>query len=177
SFIYSVATQKETVMEAAFVNTYLGQDADTEVMASDFAQYSGLDTSRYQAVIDGSMMVSYDGSDQYSYANMQKLMAMVAAQTLDSVITDDAYLEQNLESGMFSDLSLYFTEEELAQYEDRLLYKDLPEDGTDEERPVAIDVRDSKYMLSDQVPAWFTIISNSKHPENAKQFLLFLLEE
>ena len=58
-----------------------------------------------------------------------------------------------------------------------LLYRDLGDDDTDEEIPVAIDVRSSKYMLSDEVPAWLIVVSNAKHPDKALEFLEFMLVE
>ncbi len=176
NFIYTLATRKDSALETAFVNTYLGQEVDTEQMAADYIAYAGIDAKEYQAVIDGSMYIDYEGMDQYSAANMQKLMAMVSARSLDVMVTDDLYLEHNMAAGMFGDLSELLPAEVLAKYEDRLLYKDIPEDDKGEV-PVAIDVRDSKYLMSAEVPAWFTIISNAPNVENARKFLEFLLEE
>lgn len=175
NFIYTLVTRKDTALEIAFVNTYTSQDLDMEQTASDFITYAEIDAGQYQAVINNNMYIDYEGMDQYSAANMQKLMAMVAAGTLDVIITDDLYMDHNLEAGMFSDLGLIFSEEELEEYADRLLYKDLPDDGKGEV-PVGIDVKDSKYLMSDQVPAWFTVVSNSGQTENAKKFLDFMLE-
>lgn len=175
NFIYTLATRKDSALEIAFVNTYTMNEMDTEQVAADYIAYVGIDANEYQAVINDSMYIDYEGMDQYSAANMQKLMAMVSARTLDVIVTDDIYIEHNLEAGMFGDLSRIFTEEELSQYADRLLYQDIPEDGLGEV-PVAVDVRDSKYMMSAQAPAWFTVVSNAENTENAKLFLSFLLE-
>lgn len=176
NLIYTYATRKDTVMEAAFVNCYMNTEIDSDTIIADFEQYAGIDTSKDCAALDRDMYVDYENSDQYSYANMQKIIAMVSGKTLDALITDDTYMDHNLEAGLFCDLHQYFTDAELEQYGDQVVYKDLPDDGTDEEIPIGISVSKSKYLLTDQANAWFTIPANCQHPENAKKFLEFLLE-
>lgn len=182
SMIYSIATQKDIIMEAAFVNTYLSNalemDTGTEAMASEFLAFSGADTQKETAVID-TMTISYESADEMSYANIQKLMAMVAARTVDAIIANEDYIDHALETGMFTDLRTCLSEEQFEEYDSQgmILYKDLGDDDTNEEIPVAIDVRSSDYMLSDEVPAWFIVVSNAKHPDKSLEFLDFLLAE
>lgn len=175
SLVHTIVSQKDSALDVALVNTFLKEDYESEQVAADFEAYAQIDTEEYQVVIDPDLYVDYEGTDQYSYANLQKLSAMAAARVLDVVLTNDDYIDHNSQSGMFTDLHDFFTEEELSRYEDRLLYRDLPEDGKGEV-PIGIDVRDSKYMLSDQIPAWFCIISSSEKADTAKLFLQFLLE-
>lgn len=176
NLIYTFATRKDTVMEAAFVNCYMNTEVDSDTMIADFEQYADIDTSSDCAAINRDMYVDYENSDQYSYANVQKIIAMISGKTLDALITDDTYMDHNLEAGLFCDLHQYFTDEELAQYGDQVIYKDLPDDNTDGEIPIGISVSRSKYLLTDQTNAWFTIPANCQHPENAKKFLEFMLE-
>ena len=75
-----------------------------------------------------------------------------------------------------SGISVSYITKELAQYGDQVIYKDLPDDNTDGEIPIGISVSRSKYLLTDQANAWFTIPANCQHPENAKKFLEFMLE-
>ena len=42
---------------------------------------------------------------------MQKIIAMISGKTLDALITDDTYMDHNLEAGLFCDLHQYFTDE------------------------------------------------------------------
>ena len=182
SLVYSIVTQKDPVMDAIFLNTYLTTETelapDNEVMAQDFAAYAGIDTEKELAVID-AMTISYKSADEMSYANIQKVMAMVSARTVDTIIADDAYIDHALDAGLFADLRDYFSEEQIAEWDsqEKILWKDLGDDDTEEEIPIGIDVRDSKYMLSDQLPAWFTVVSNAPHPENALKFLEYMMEE
>lgn len=182
SLVYSIVTQKDTVMEAAFLNTYLATETelvpDNEGMAADFTVWAGFDPDKEQTVID-TMTISYESADEMSFANIQKVMAMVSARTIDTIIADDAYIDHALDAGLFADLRDYFTEEQIADWDSqgKILWKDLGDDDTDEEIPIGIDIRTSKYMLSDQMPAWFTVVSNAKHPDHALKFLEFMMEE
>ena len=153
NLIYTFATRKDTVMEAAFVNCYMNTEVDSDTMIADFEQYADIDTSSDCAAINRDMYVDYENSDQYSYANMQKIIAMISGKTLDALITDDTYMDHNLEAGLFCDLHQYFTDEELAQYGDQVIYKNLPDDNTDGEIPIGISVSRSKYLLTDRANA------------------------
>lgn len=174
SLIHTIVTQKDSALSVVLVNTYFLTDLDTQQLSADFEAYAQVDTAEYEVTIDPSMSIDYEGTDQYAYANIQKLAAMAAAQSLDVILTNDDYIDHNLEGGLFVDLHEFFTDEELAIYEDRLVYRDLADDGQGE-IPIAIDVRDSKYMLSDQLPAYFCICSNSPNTETAKLFLEYML--
>lgn len=123
-------------MEAAFVNCYMNTEIDSDTMIADFEQYADIDTSSDCAAINRYVCGLWN-SDQYSYANMQKIIAMVSGKTLDALITDDTYMDHNLEAGLFCDLHQYFTDEELAQYGDQVIYQDLPDDNTDGKFPSA----------------------------------------
>lgn len=174
NLIYTIATQKDSVLDVALVNTFLKEEYDSEELAADFALYAGIDTNKYEISIDPDLFVDYEGTDQYSYANLQKLTAMAAAGTLDVMLANDDYIDHNLNAGIFTDLHDFFTDEELARYEDRLIYREIQE--YDEAIPIGIDVRDSKYLISDLIPAWFCPASTCQNPENAKLFLEYLLE-
>lgn len=176
SLIHTIVTQKDAALNVIPVNTYLSVDLDTEALAADFAAYAQIDTEEYNVVIEQTMSVDYEGlGDEYTYANIQKLAAMAASQSMDVVLADEDYIDHNLEGGLFVDLHEFFTEEELAAYEDRLLYRDIPEDEAGEV-PVAIDVRDSQYMASAELPAYFCICSNSLNVDHAKLFLEYMLQ-
>lgn len=200
SLIHTVVSQKDSALDVALVNAYLKDGLQAQEVAADFEAYAQVDTGKYEVVIDPDLYVDYDGQDQYSYLNMQKLTAMAAAKALDVVLTNEAYIDHNIGTGLFIDLHEFFTDEELARYEDRLIYRvipeedvaeyDIAEDGTgaasdaapdadtDDSAavPIGIDVRDSKYLYSDQIDGWFCIVSTAQNVDNAKLFLEYLLE-
>ena len=92
NFIYTLAIRKDIVMEAAFVNMVLADDLDTEQAEAGFVSWAGIDGDECEAVLDTGIYINYDGGDEYTAVNIQKIMAMVSARALDAIITDDSYL-------------------------------------------------------------------------------------
>ena len=176
--IYNIVTKKAIAMEAAFVNMVTVEDFDSEQEAAGFVTWAGIDPKEYEAVFDTGIYIDYDGGDEYTAVNIQKVMAMISARALDVILADDSYLEQTADEGYYADLSEVLPEELLAQFEaeDKVLYRDIPEDGKGE-IPIAVDVRDSSFFLSHEVPSWFTVIINAEHPETAVKFLEYMLLE
>ena len=176
NFIYTIATRQNIVMEAAFVNMVLAEEFDSEQEAADFVSWAGIDSKECEAVLDTGIYIDYDGGDEYTAVNIQKVMAMVSARALDVILTDDSYLEQTADQGYFADLTEVLPEEMIASFEEqgKLLYWDIPEDDK-REVPIAVDVRDSSFFLSHEVPAWFCIVSNAEHPDNGVKFLEYML--
>ena len=176
--IYNIVTKKAIAMEAAFVNMVTVEDFDSEQEAAGFVTWAGIDPKEYEAVFDTGIYIDYDGGDDYTAVNIQKVMAMISARALDVILADDSYLEQTADEGYYADLSEVLPEELLAQFEaeDKVLYRDIPEDGKGE-IPIAVDVRDSSFFLSHEVPSWFTVVINAEHPETAVKFLEYMLLE
>lgn len=176
--IYNIVTKKAIAMEAAFVNMVTVEDFDSEQEAAGFVTWAGIDPKEYEAVFDTGIYIDYDGGDEYTAVNIQKVMAMISARALDVILADDSYLEQTADEGYYADLSEVLPEELLAQFEaeDKVLYRDIPEDGKGE-IPIAVDVRDSSFFLSHEVPSWFTVVINAEHPETAVKFLEYMLLE
>lgn len=176
--IYNIVTKKAIAMEAAFVNMVTAEDFDSEQEAAGFVTWAGIDSKEYEAVFDTGIYIDYDGGDEYTAVNIQKVMAMISARALDVILADDSYLEQTADEGYYADLSEVLPEELLAQFEaeDKVLYRDIPEDGKGE-IPIAVDVRDSSFFLSHEVPSWFTVVINAEHPETAVKFLEYMLLE
>ena len=176
--IYNIVTKKAIAMEAAFVNMVTVEDFDSEQEAAGFVTWAGIDSKEYEAVFDTGIYIDYDGGDEYTAVNIQKVMAMISARALDVILADDSYLEQTADEGYYADLSEVLPEELLAQFEaeDKVLYRDIPEDGKGE-IPIAVDVRDSSFFLSHEVPSWFTVVINAEHPETAVKFLEYMLLE
>lgn len=175
NLIYTVATARESAVGVAFVNTYLPEGTDTDRFSDEFLAYAGIDAKEYEASLYTEMYIRYDRVDETSYANMQKIVANVAAKAIDVILCDKTYLDSAAAEGMFANLEDVFPAEILEQNKDRLLYMDLPGDDAGEV-PVAISVLDSPRLWDGHESAWFTVIVNAPHPETAVKFFHFLTE-
>lgn len=177
NFIYTQVTKKDIVLEVAFVNTMLsGDDKAVEQLDYDITSMLGYDPAKYETVLNTNMMVTYDGMDQFSAVNMQKLVAMTSANSLDIFLADDVYIDHNYQAGMFADLSEMLPADVLSQYEDRLLYRDIEEDGKGEV-PVAIDVSGSGLWITPEAPAWFALAANTVKSADAAKFLEYIMAQ
>ena len=91
NLIYTFATRKDTVMEAAFVNCYMNTEVDSDTMIADFEQYAAIYTSSDSPAIDRALYLAYENSHQYSSANTHKIIAMPSATSLAALITDASH--------------------------------------------------------------------------------------
>lgn len=175
NLIYTIVTAKDQVFYAAFVNTYMNPDLEADLLTAEYETYAQIDTKENEALLETNLNVDYEGMDTYSAANMQKIMALTSAQSLDVIIADDKYYERNLKDVLFGDLSDFLSAETLEKYQDRIVYADIPEDDKGEV-PIAIDVRDSSVLYPGQESAWFCVVSNCQHAQYAEKFLEFIME-
>lgn len=103
---------------------------------------------------------------------------MIAAGTLDVIVADEDYFMEMAEAGYFLDLSTILSEEEIARYRDRSLYYDSPENDTNFEEWIGIEVTDSPKIVSTQsfpyTKSYYGIVVNSQYKDNARAFLEYL---
>ncbi len=120
--VYDVATKKDTAFYAAFINctpTY----TDSEFM-EDFTALTDIDTDKYDAYLDTSISFKTTGYDQLSMNNTQKFLALCATEQIDVVVAESSLFASYANQGLFKDLDLFLTDEQLAKYGDCLFYFD-----------------------------------------------------
>ena len=180
NLIYTVATAKDNALYAVFVNGYT--DMDTEEYMAGFDEYAQIDTKNCSTTLETKFALSQDSVDTYSVANLQKFAAQVAAQEVDVMIADPDTFNQYAENGYLGGLNEFLSEETLSRYSDRLIYANIPDDDTEEEVPVGIDIADCALLQETQAYAgydnvYFGILVNTEHAENAEKFLEYIFQE
>lgn len=137
-----VQAHKEIVLEGFFTNDdynlFPAGDLEKEFAAT-------LDLSKKQAVVfDDSLYISQDGgATEYSAASNGKIIAYMATQELDFVVTTEAVYDFYREDVPMADLGELFTPELYAQLEAYLI------EGTDPDgKPcyTGIDMTQSRYV-------------------------------
>ena len=80
--------------------------------------------------------------------------------------------------GFFQDLTTIFPTEELASYEDRLYYVDLPNDNKKTKVPIGIKIDKSakicKTSCYPNMDAYWGVLSGSKRVDKAVEYLEYL---
>ena len=180
NLIYTVATAKDNALYAVFVNGYT--DMDTEEYMAGFDEYAQIDTKNYSTTLETNFTLSQDSADTYAVANLQKFAAQVAAQEVDVMIADPDTFNQYAENRYLGGLNEFLSEETLSRYSDRLTYANIPDDDTEEEVPVGIDIADCALLQETQAYAgydnvYFGILVNTEHAENAEKFLEYIFQE
>ncbi len=180
NLIYTIATAKDNAFHAVFVNGYT--DMDTEEYMAGFDEYAQVDTKKYSTTLETDFTLDQESTDTYSMANIQKFAAQVAAKELDVMIADPETFRLYTQNGYLGDLREFIPEETLSAYSDRFLYMDLPDDGSDEEVPVGIQISDCALLQESQAYAgqdtvYFGVFVNSQNGANAGKFLDYIFQQ
>ena len=120
-FLYTRVTAKDTAFEAVLINSSAAVDTDTAVNGAgkSFAEYAGIDTSKYDCFIDNTLSLSSDRmSGQYDYTTIMKLAAQMAAQQIDVMVANPSTFQYYAQSSSFADLRKLYSEDELKKWKD-----------------------------------------------------------
>ena len=126
SFIEQLADRKEPAFYTVLLNASLLDQTTSEQPAfiTDFAEKEGIDLNTSDITFDTSIRIVEDSMDETSITSSQKLMVYVAANELDSMITDYDSFQKYANSSMFYDLRDILTEEQVQALEPYFYYVD-----------------------------------------------------
>lgn len=175
SMIHTMVTRKEEALQVMFINTFVKDDLDVEAYEMEISDYLGIDTKKYEVIMTTGTWIDYENMDELSVANLQKVIVEFAGSTLDVAIIDDAYLENNKQSDMLSDLNDILPAEFLEKYADRVIYTDVADDEKGS-FPVGIDVSDSVILEGGGLEAYYCFAYNTTHLDYAISYLEYLLD-
>jgi len=122
SYSVHVITLKETVLNVTCVNSIVEDDVGAQY-ARSFAGYLGIDTEKYRVEISADMM-TIDEGNMSSYDSAEVLITLVAAQTIDVLVSDEESMFQRFYQDILADLSKMLTPQQQAMYQDSFLYLD-----------------------------------------------------
>lgn len=163
------------------ITDHTGEDIQTETL-----------TSLYEATSDDPGSINFNTglwlvSDNYeaTVAYVQKLVAMLNANSIDVFIAPESVFEQYGEQGMFTDLNTVLTTDELTglNNNNRIYYAEVTDTDADDTRSlVAAGIRlNDSQLLADagiQVEnACIGIPATAAHPEAALRFLSIFVQE
>ena len=194
-FIHDSFFSGSTIFYAVAINSDISEF--DERLTEDFQKTLNLDLSKDNIIIDGSL--DFDSENMNANAEVQqRIITLSAANSLDLILSDRDSFGYYASIGIFSDLSEYYSAEELSSLdaEGRLYYIDLADlennsnsgsftfsekDYKDMEKPcpVGVIVSDSSelkkigaYTDSEAIAG---ICYGSEHTDLSKDFIEFLL--
>ena len=120
--IRDISDNKPYAIYSMFINN---RGMDTQAMLQEgFAEYAGIDTESYEVIIDTSSNFMSSIVDTTSVATSEKLMAMLAAHELDTIVADENTFGRYASQDTFMDLRTLYDESELESFGDKVFYVD-----------------------------------------------------
>lgn len=172
-FVHAKITEKDPAFNAILFDVHTNERQ--EDVESDFADYAGIDTEKYEVLISMDLLFSDSSSGAYTMASLSHFYTQTGTQELDVCMMLEEDFKVYAEADCFLDLREVFTEQELKQFPD--LYRDsegrvLGAYGDDLKK-----IRSMDGYSDPKTRSAAGIMYNTKHKEAAKQFLEYLLEE
>ena len=116
------------------------------------------------------------GDYEYNYQTSTQTVARVAAGMLDFQIINKGAMELFLGEDFYLDLRQFLTEEELAQWEGKIIYIEYLD--SDERIPVALDISGTAFAkdcMPHYGPYFFAVIKTSPRIEQTRDYFNYLL--
>lgn len=173
-FVLSAIKGKDNTLEVMFIDSF-STYSDSQ-MESEYVNTDLTDSKKWDILTIGSLMFSGTESDVYVMNSLSRFMSDIGSNKLDvcGMLIDD--YEKYDKSGLFLDLSVCFTSEELDKFEGQFL-------KTSDGRLIGIyadafprlkkwncyENKDNKGVVG--------IIYNSRHINEAKQYITKFLAE
>ena len=176
SMIYDIVTKKETILQAVYVNAF--PNVESSQFMAEYEKTIEIDPKKEETSLIDDFYIDMDAYTYYDAQNIEKLLVLCAAGTVDVCIVDEGYLMHMAEGGYFMDLSTVFTEEQMKEYEGKFVWYDCPDDITEGDGAIALEITDAFKIVSTQSypnsKCYFTIIVNAPNVDNALTFLDYL---
>lgn len=178
--VYENIKYKDILYCAVINNTLL--EEDSAALASDFGDYYGMDPESQKVTIDDTLSIVYsddNSASETTYYSTEKLMALIAAKSIDCFITNQEVAEVYGSSATFYDLNTLLPDDLKAALGDRLITLESRED---EESPTVegaylLDISDTEFTQKYGIrlkKTYLGVVINAQHPENAISFIRFI---
>ena len=176
TMIYDVVTQKDVAMQAIYINAF--PNVENDAFMADFEKTIEIDTKKEETSLISDIYINMDEYTYFDSQNIEKVLVMCAAGAVDVCVVDEKYMMHMAEGGYYMDLSTVFTEEQMEEYKDRLIWYDCPGDTKEGEEAIALEITDASKIVSTQSypnsKCYFTIIANAPNIDNSLAFLDYL---
>lgn len=159
--------QKETLISGIFINN-AAEPEGYACLTEGYWEYCGCSESQKAELVTGrSIDFEAETPSQQDAAAFMTVTCMIAAKTLDYVITDEASLAHFVEQEVVMDLRQLLPEDALAQWDT------IEQDGA----VIGLRLEDTafarKYPLAAK-NSCILVIANAPNPENVVRFLEYL---
>ncbi|MBR1876447.1 MAG: hypothetical protein IJ805_05015 [Lachnospiraceae bacterium] len=194
SFVHGMLTEKETVFHLTVINSNVTA-LDSPPLISDFSQKDGSFNPDKEEMSAEYLTMDLSYTDVTTMSTDQKLIAMIAAGSIDGMIAPEDVINKYVPMGAYRDLRELLTENELSGLEEKgfkIHYADYKESEGNSitHVPVGIYISDSPVIKSgfqsnsgEKIPYYesspksepiYTVMINSSHADRAVDFIRYL---
>ena len=139
-------------------------------LSEDFLEHlGGVKGDQKVSVMMTNLVVGQDSTYNNYYAPLMRTSSEISNHKLDFVLVDSPALATYFDNEFMLDLRQLFTDEELAQMGDRVVYVLYEETG--EEIPMAINITDSAFVqdrMNHNMAAYLGFIGNTDRKETCR---------
>ena len=174
SLIFSMFFKKDPAFNVVFLNKPINNES-YEKIYNEFCDYADFEATKdYWELKPNVSVILKDGEIVNGLEYLAKINAMIAGQMLDTLITEEYFINHFCAQDILIDLEQVLPSDLLDKVKENLVYK-TGIDGI--ERAYAIDVsnapiiKESVYVAG---PVYFSILSNSEHIDTSILFLKYL---
>lgn len=143
-----------------------------EYLSTDFLKHlDGVEGDQKVSVYMSNLIVGDDSTYENYYVPLMRTSSEITSGTLDYLVADSAALTCYFHEEILMDLRELFTEEELAQIGDNLVYVLYEETG--EKIPMAINVTDSAFVtnrITHDTTVYLGFVAGTERMETCKIF-------
>ncbi|MBE6959468.1 MAG: hypothetical protein E7448_01935 [Ruminococcaceae bacterium] len=166
---------KPDVMFCGFVvNTELSEDG-TAYLTDDYLGVLGGTGKQEVQLISGIYNTTLNSAAETSKATRDQIVAYCSDASLDYIMGDKVAMEMMLDPDICIDLRTFFTEAELAQWQDKLLITTL-QDGSEVAYAVNISDTDfAKDCVTNRKELYICFINNTKYLDRCHEFWNYIL--
>ena len=174
SFLVTFLSKPEPIFSGYLLNVEISEDGKT-YLSEGFQQHCGATGKNISELNSGMYNLDLSSAYEASYSTRMQVAALCSGQFLDYMIMDKKGMEAFIVDEVYMDLRDFFTEEEFAQWKDKITYLQ-PEGGT--EYPAVIDISDLAFVkdcIDTDEPVYLVFIVNTTRPERCTEFWNYLL--
>lgn len=177
SWIYNAMNPTQTLMNGVFANVPMTQEGMT-YLSEGYLEKCEAAGGKLEAPI---FEVNFNGPDEFEdpLQNQYALMGVasrIAAQELDYLMMDEISLEIMISQNVFADLRNILTEEELAQWEGKIIYVEDADTGS--RYPVALDITELPIIhgtVGGTKQVFYAVVGNAPNMDDMDDFWAHIL--
>ena len=153
-----------------------GYENDTDILTTGLTDYLGIDGKKEQVDFSYTFSLKEVAMDQEAYVSANKLYTYASTGSLDGYLSEREYIDYFCTDKdiFFCDLRDIFSDEELEQLDDYIVYFT---NTAGETYPIAVDIteapviKDSDLNMKDPC---YGVVSSSKYQTNAADFIRYI---